>query len=234
MELSERLSAVAGLVTEGASVADIGTDHGYIPVYLMEHGIAEKVLALDVNEGPLKRAGDYIRRCGWEGYIETRLSDGLQKVRPGEADTMIAAGMGGGLITKILSEGSEVLAALDHLILQPQSEIWKVRRYLNDHGYQIMAEDMVLDGGKYYTVMKAGHGEPEFYGRGQYLYGKRLLEGHHPVLCRYLRREIRLKEQIMENLQAHGEAGRAQERRKDLLRETEEIKRLLAIYYGGY
>ncbi len=234
MELSERLSAVAGLVTEGASVADIGTDHGYIPVYLMEHGIAEKVLALDVNEGPLKRAEVYIRRCGWEGHIETRLSDGLQKVRPGEADTIIAAGMGGGLIAKILSEGREVLAALDHLILQPQSEIWKVRRYLNEQGYRIMAEDMVLDGGKYYTVMKAGHGETEFYDRGQYLYGKRLLEGRHPVLCRYLQREIHLKEQIMENLQAHGEAGRAQERRKDLLRETEEIKRLLSIYYGGY
>ena len=234
MELSERLSAVAGLVTEGASVADIGTDHGYIPVYLMEHGIAEKVLALDVNEGPLKRAEDYIRRCGWEGHIETRRSDGLQKVRPGEADTIIAAGMGGGLIAKILSEGREVLAALDHLILQPQSEIWKVRRYLNEHGSRIMAEDMVLDGGKYYTVMKAGHGETEFYDRGQYLYGKRLLEGRHPVLCRYLQREIHLKEQIMENLQAYGEAGRAQERRKDLLRETEEIKRLLSIYYGGY
>lgn len=100
MELSKRLQAVADLVTEGASVADIGTDHGYIPIYLIEHHIAEKVIALDINRGPLERARMHIVGHGLKEKIETRLSDGLEKVLPGEVDTMIAAGMGGGLVIK--------------------------------------------------------------------------------------------------------------------------------------
>ena len=128
MELSKRLQAVADLVTEGASVADIGTDHGYIPIYLIEHHIAEKVIALDINRGPLERARMHIVGHGLKEKIETRLSDGLEKVLPGEVDTMIAAGMGGGLVIKILMEGRTVADALDTMILQPQSEIGKVRR----------------------------------------------------------------------------------------------------------
>ena len=79
MELSKRLQAVADLVTEGASVADIGTDHGYIPIYLIEHNIAGKVIALDINRGPLERARMHVVGHGLKGKIETRLSDGLEK-----------------------------------------------------------------------------------------------------------------------------------------------------------
>ena len=93
MELSKRLYAVAGLVTEGASVADIGTDHGYVPIYLEESGIASKVIALDVNQGPLNRARMHIVGHGLGDRIETRLSDGLAMIRPGEVDTVIASGM---------------------------------------------------------------------------------------------------------------------------------------------
>ena len=118
------------LMTEGASVADIGTDHGYIPIYLMKEGIASKVIALDINKGPLERARLHIVGNGLKGQIETRLSDGLCKVMPGEVDTMIAAGMGGALVIKILTEGKKVVDSLTACILQPQSEIWKVRKYL--------------------------------------------------------------------------------------------------------
>ena len=96
MELSKRLKAVAGLVTEGASVADIGTDHGYVPIWLIQSGRAAKVIAMDVNEGPLERARGHIRSKRLENVIFTRKSDGLQALHVGEADTMIAAGMGGG------------------------------------------------------------------------------------------------------------------------------------------
>ena len=128
MELSKRLQAVADLVTEGASVADIGTDHGYIPIYLIEHNIAGKVIALDINRGPLERARMHVVGHGLKGKIETRLSDGLEKVLPGEVDTMIAAGMGGGLVIKILTEGYPVVEILDTMILQPQSEIGNSNR----------------------------------------------------------------------------------------------------------
>lgn len=137
MELSRRLYAVASLVTEGASVADIGTDHGYIPIYLVQKQIASKVIALDINGGPLERAKMHIIGHNLKGKIETRLSDGLQAVEPGEVDTIIAAGMGGGLIIRILEEGREVVDQLKACVLQPQSEIWKVRKFLagSGHGY---------------------------------------------------------------------------------------------------
>ena len=122
MELSKRLKAVAGLVTEGASVADIGTDHGYVPIWLIQSGRAEKVIAMDVNEGPLERARGHIRSKRLENVIFTRKSDGLQALHVGEADTMIAAGMGGGLVIRILENSPEITADLKEFILQPQSD----------------------------------------------------------------------------------------------------------------
>ena len=158
MELSKRLYAVASLVTEGASVADIGTDHGYIPIYLTEQKIASKVIALDINKGPLERARMHIIGHGLKDQIETRLSDGLKAVDPGEVDTMIAAGMGGGLVIKILEEGKDVVDQLYTCILQPQSEIQRVREYLATNHLKIIAEDMVEEDGKFYPMMKVVHG----------------------------------------------------------------------------
>ena len=99
-------------------------------------------------------------------------SDGLEKVLPGEVDTMIAAGMGGGLVIKILMEGRTVADALDTMILQPQSEIGKVRRFLNEHRLQIIEENMVEEDGKFYPMMKVIHGEKEEYTVCEYTYGK--------------------------------------------------------------
>ena len=136
MELSKRLYAVAALVTEGASVADVGTDHGYIPIYLIQEKIASRVIAMDINKGPLERARDtYSEEQGLSDRIETRLSDGTQALVPGEADTLITAGMGGGLVIHILEDGKEVISQMKTCILQPQSEIDKVRRYLTQEQF---------------------------------------------------------------------------------------------------
>ncbi len=230
MELSKRLTAVAGLVTEGASVADIGTDHGYIPIYLTEKRIASKVLALDVNKGPLERARIHIASCGLNGQIETRLSDGLGNVSPGEADTMIAAGMGGGLVIRILEEGREVVQTLSVLILQPQSEIERVRRYLNEHGMYIAAEDMVCEDGKYYPVMKAIHGESEIYEEWEYMYGKRLLLAKHPVLKEYLAREMCICREILKKLEEQKKTARTEERTGEIRHKLECVKKALSCY----
>ena len=204
MELSKRLYAVVSLVTEGASVADIGTDHGYIPIYLVKNQISSRVIAMDINKGPLERAREHIQAEGLEDRIETRLSDGCEALKPGDADTMIAAGMGGGLVIKILTDYPEVTESMKDFILQPQSEIQKVRKYLNEHGFQIVAEDMVFEEGKYYPMMKARHASgkrpAEIYSQVEYLYGKRLLESRHPVLYEYLNRENEIKSSILENL----------------------------------
>ena len=145
MELSKRLYAVAGLVTEGASVADIGTDHGYVPIYLVKNKIASKVIAMDINKGPLERARMHIIGHGLKGQIETRLSDGLKNLEPGEVDAFIAAGMGGGLVIKILEDSKEVVEQLKFAVLQPQSEIAKVRKYLDNELIKKLGLEMDID-----------------------------------------------------------------------------------------
>ena len=221
MELSKRLYAVAGLVTEGASVADIGTDHGYVPIYLIKNKIASKVIAMDINKGPLERAKMHIIGHGLKGQIETRLSDGLKKVNPGEVDGMIAAGMGGALVIIILEESKAVVDTLEFLILQPQSEISKVRKYLNKNGLVIIEEDMVEEEGKYYPMMKVIHGQPEEYKEYEYIYGKKLLEKKHPVLEKFLLREKYIQESIVEQLSKHIGSESAEQRTREILHERQ-------------
>lgn len=230
MELSKRLYAVASLVTEGASVADIGTDHGYIPIYLVEQQIASKVIAMDINRGPLERARMHIIGHGLKGRIETRLSDGLQAIVPGEVDTIIAAGMGGGLVIKILEEGRKVVEQLDTCILQPQSEIRKVREYLVNHHMKILKEDMVEEDGKFYPMMKVIHGKPDAYTECEYLYGRCLLRSRHPVLKKYLQREMAIKESIFRQLDQRRNSESAAERKEEIRREIILIGEALEYY----
>lgn len=155
MELSVRLQAVADMVSKGRRVADIGCDHGYVSIYLVRKKQCKKVIAMDVNPGPLERAQSNIRRFGLAHYIETRLSDGTNALEPGEADTLLLSGVGGRLTLRILEEGIARLGQFEELILQPQSEIYLVREFLREQGYLIADEEMVLDEGKFYQIIKA-------------------------------------------------------------------------------
>lgn len=229
MELSKRLSAVAGLVTEGASVADIGTDHGYIPIYLIRNKKIRKALAMDINEGPLERAREHIREEGLEHQIEIRLSDGLLKMAPGEADTVIAAGMGGGLILKILSACPEVTKSVKEFILQPQSEIARVRRFLNEAEFTIAAEDMVEEDGKFYPMMKLVHGREEKLKEQECRYGRLLLKSKNPVLFKYLENEKGRKLTIWRSLKDM-EGERAAGRMKELEEDLKWIEAALSVY----
>ena len=153
-ELSERLRAVADLVDDGMVVADIGTDHGYIPIALVQEGRCPRAVAMDINIGPLDRARAHIQAAELSKKIDTRRSDGMKELKAEEADCAIIAGMGGALTIKILEESSATARSLKALILQPQSELYKVREYLAEQGYEILAEDMVLEEGKFYPIMK--------------------------------------------------------------------------------
>lgn len=233
MELSKRMQAVAGLVTAGYKVADVGTDHAYVPIWLMEHDISPKAIALDVNEGPLKRAEQHIREQGLAGRIETRLSDGFDKLSPGEADSAVLAGMGGSLIISILEKNPDVTMRLKECILQPQSEIVKVRAFLLQKGFLFIQEDMVEDDGKYYQMMKvtpAGTPRQEAdWKETELLYGKMLLESRHPVLRNYLEREFILYNDIKDNLAAR-EGSRILKRRAEVEHMLECIRKGLEYY----
>ena len=144
------MKAVASMVTTGGILADIGTDHAYVPIALVQRQKIKGAIAMDINEGPLARAQEHIRAARLEEYIQTRLSDGAEALLPNEADSILIAGMGGELILHILTEGESVCSTAKELILQPQSEIHKVREYLRQHQYKIEDEDMVCEEGKYY------------------------------------------------------------------------------------
>ena len=155
MNLSKRLKTVADCVTPGNVVADVGTDHGYIPIYLAAHGISPHVIAMDVNEGPLSTAGRNISLNNVDNLVSTRLSDGLKELGPNEADTVIISGMGGLLTVRILKDDMDKVRSLKELILSPHSDWDVVRHFLHDEGMMITDEHMVIDDGKYYVVMKA-------------------------------------------------------------------------------
>ena len=226
MELSKRLSAVAGLVSSGLVVADVGTDHGYIPIYLLESGKCEKAFAMDVNEGPLKRARDHIAIHGLSRKIELRLSDGVRALQPGECECVVIAGMGGGLAVKIMEEGKEVFHSLKEFVLQPQSELAKVRKYLLDEGYLVMKEDMVEEDGKFYPMMKVTRGQDNEYTDIQLKYGKGLLKDNHPVLKEFLEKEVSSKERILVNLEKQS-GEHIENRKQELLEELNWAKEAL-------
>lgn len=218
--LSDRLGAVAAMVSMGKRVCDVGCDHGFVSIYLVQQGISPKVLAMDVNEGPLEQAEEHIQAYGLTDYIETRLSDGLQAYQKGEADVFICAGMGGRLMMQILSADWSKTASFKELILQPQSDIEIFRAFLRKQGYQITAENMIEEDGKFYPMMKAvkcGNREglyktipqeesykEDWYQRMEDKYGPLLLQVKHPVLRRYLEREKRICEEIKEQLVKQG------------------------------
>jgi len=230
MELSKRLQAVADLVGDAQSMADIGTDHGYIPIYLVESEKCKRALAMDVNKGPLLRAQEHISEHNLNAQIQTRLSDGVRMLKVGEVECVIIAGMGGALTIKIMEEGKQVFENLKEFVLQPQSELAKVRQYLWEHGYCIIAEDMILEDGKFYPMMKVVRRETSAYNSAELRYGRLLLEQRHPVLKIFLEKEQSKKQFILENL--NKEVGpHIEVRRKEIQEELEEITYALQRYY---
>ena len=165
IQLSKRLKFVADFITPGYVLADIGTDHGFIPIYLVQEGKVPKALAMDINEGPLGRADEHIEEACLTGKIETRLSDGLEKLCENEAESILIAGMGGALTVKILSEGKHALKGVKELVLSPHTEADTVREFLRETDFVIEREGMVIDAGKYYVVIKAKR-MPDGEGKG--------------------------------------------------------------------
>ena len=232
MELSKRLQAVADFVSEGLVVADVGTDHGYIPIYLIETKKSPKAFAMDVNKGPLLRAKEHIAEHGLETRIETRLSDGVRALKKGECECVVVAGMGGALTIKIMEEGKDVFRNLKEFVLQPQSELQKVRAYLYQNAYSIVEENMVLDDGKFYPMFRVINGQSQEYHAIELCYGKLLLEQKNAVLKTFLQKEKAVKELILSNLeQSFGE--HIETRRKEIQEELEGIEYALQRYYEG-
>lgn len=155
INLGPRLLCAASFVRCRTKITDIGTDHAYLPAYLIENGIADSVLACDIGVMPLKNAENTVKSCGLSDKIALRISDGLKEVSPEEADEIIICGMGGTLMTDILTAAPWVRREGMHLILQPMTHSEDVRKYLLANGFSVTEEKFVTDEGKVYCCISA-------------------------------------------------------------------------------
>lgn len=223
IQLSKRLKTVASFVTKGKRVADVGTDHGYVPIYLVQSGHTPYAIAMDINKGPLGHAKENIAKYNLQNSIETRLSDGLYEYNKGDAQSIVIAGMGGNLMVQILSEAYDKWKDDTELVLSPHSEPELVRKYLAGQGMQIEDECMLIDDDKYYVVMRAVKGKPDCETETHYRYGRLLLERKDEVLYAYLKKEEIKMERIEESLKKS-----LSESVGERMKELEEEQRILA------
>lgn len=170
LKLKPRLKMAADMVRAGSRVADIGTDHAYLPTALILEGKIPSAIAADLRKGPLENAEATVRSYSIADKVQLRLSDGLKLVMPDEADDIVIAGMGGILITEILTAAPWVKDKAKRLILQPQSHSEDVRKYLSDNGFEIIEETACFEDGKVYICMcaeytgiKTDHSEAEIF-----------------------------------------------------------------------
>ena len=154
MSISKRLVTIADLVTPGYRASDIGTDHGYVPIYLLRNHICEHVIAADISPGSLEKASQNILRAGFSESIECRLSDGLSKIHPGEVDSIIISGMGGILMDRILRTGLDVVRAAKELILSPHRNPELIMGFAEEYGFAIVYDEVILDKKKHYHIFK--------------------------------------------------------------------------------
>lgn len=151
--LGRRLSVCAQMVRAGARLADIGTDHAYLPVWLALRGDICSAVASDIRPGPLRRARQNILRYGVSGLVSDRLSDGLSAVSPEEADDIVIAGMGGKMIAKIIKEAPWLRNPEKHLILQPMTSVEDLRLFLAENGFAVLEEHSAEEDGHVYSAM---------------------------------------------------------------------------------
>ena len=236
MKLSKRMEALAGLVSDGVRLADIGCDHAYLPIELCRRGRIPSALAMDLRPGPLAAAREHILEAGLQERIETRLSDGMREMQPGEADAVMISGMGGGLVCRILQEGERLLPELQELILGPQSDEDAVRHFLYDRGFVLDREAFVEEEGKTYMLLHAvpAGAAPAGTARGlteaEAVYGPCLLRQRDPGLLAALRK----KQSKLQHLQAQladapSEKGRR--RAGELSRDLRILEEAL-VYFG--
>ena len=234
IQLSKRLRAIADLVTPGYRLADIGTDHGYLPIWLLQNQRIPYALGLDIRPGPLEHAGINMQNAGVSDKMELRLSDGLEQLQASEADTVVISGMGGMLIISILQNACQKVRCMKELILSPQSDIPMVRKYLRTNGFLIVDEQVIIDSQKFYTIIKA---EPtqdgsctRSRGNEQTLedqFGPVLLEKRPEAFIQMLIFQQKTNQQIIDQLESASKTDTNRDRLNELKQKQEDIRAIL-------
>ena len=197
IKLSPRLEVIASCVAGVKTMADIGTDHGYLPVSLVENQLVASAIASDTNQKPLKKAEKIIIEQQLENYIETRLGSGLSVLKPGEVEAVVMAGMGGLLIRDLLEAEPLVVLGVKKLVLQPMNNQAVLRRYLETHGFKIIKEDLAQETDRVYEIIVIEPGKMVITNPLEYELGFDFDQNKHPLLKTLINRKIGLEQKIL-------------------------------------
>ncbi len=225
IKLSDRLQKIADLIEPGESIADIGTDHGFLPIALWERGKSPHVILSDINTGPLEKARDNINKYSPENLFDLRIGSGLETLMPAEVDTVVIAGMGGQLIAEILGEDKNKSKSYNKLILQPRNAQDKLRLWLFENGFAIRDEFLVREG-KYLCeiILAVPDGQiveikPEAI---DLEISPLLFQKKDPLLVEFIENKIRIEKKVYDEIKAGATKEKA-----DKLKKSEERIELL-------
>ncbi|SHJ79641.1 tRNA (adenine(22)-N(1))-methyltransferase [Desulfofundulus thermosubterraneus] len=226
MRLAKRLKAIATYVPPGTVVADIGTDHALLPIYLVAKGICPKAVATELNAGPYRSARTAVHLQGLDGKIDVRQGDGLRPLLPGEAQVIVLAGLGGNTIRQILAAAPEVLAAVRRLILQPMVDAGDLRLWLVEEGWRLLDETLVVEDGHLYVILVAEPGREKVSDPFLLEIGPRLVEKKHPLLPAYLSKLMAEYQRVLKAL-VHSRSPRAEEKALEISDKMARIQEVL-------
>lgn len=220
MELSKRLMKIASYVNDCEAIADIGTDHGYIPIYLVKNNKCNSAIASDINKGPIEKASTNIRFEGLSEKIKCLLGGGLKPLKVGEVNGVIIAGMGGNLIRDIILEDIEKVKLYDFLILQPAQNPEVLREFLYNNNFEILNEDLILDDGKFYELFKVKYNENakkiNIKDKISYEISSILLKSNNSLVHDYIKSKIKKYENIITYIKDDTSLAK---KKKDILNE---------------
>lgn len=226
MELSKRLSFIAKHIDKCESIIDVGTDHGYIPIYAVKNRLCKRAIASDINKDPVKKSKLNISLQGLSDKIEARLGGGLETVKTKEVDGVVIAGMGGNLIRDILEEGKNKLPFYKFMILQPAQNPEVLREYLYNNGYKIICEDLCIDEGIYYELFKVVKDNSQTTKLDSifYEFSPILIKDKHPLMLEYLENKEEKYKKILGFIKDNTES--ALKRKEDIENKIEIIENL--------
>ena len=195
-----RLEAIVSLIDKCDTLADIGTDHGYVAEMAIKDKLCKRVIATDINKGPLNSAVNHLTELGYENIVDFRLGGGLTVINENEIDCAVVAGMGGELISTILEDSKNVSVTVNSFVLQPMTNIDVLRRYLYDNGYSIIKEIIVKEYHHYYFIMKVINEKSICEDDIYYDISKYLFDNKDKLLLEYIKRNIETNKKIIENI----------------------------------
>lgn len=229
MELSLRLKCITNMIEHCDSVVDVGTDHGYIPIYLVKNNVVKRAIASDINKGPVEKARSNVFANNTSSEITCRLGGGLSTVNAGEVEVAIIAGMGGNLIRDILDADLAVVKKFKYIILQPVQNAEVLREYLYSTGYDILDEEICLDEGKFYEIIKVKYNtKPVILEDIYYEISKILLNKKQTVMKEFVQYKLQKYTQIYNTLNEDTEASR--NRKNQLYDVTSRLKEFLKCF----